>query len=218
MFPPAKVMFIICSMLLWWTLDSVQLPMGVGRIFFRGANCFFSKFFQRGGKSGEIWLFPLEIKKTFFAEIFKIQGRPWPPIPTPMPLPLVIKRKVLKEALQWSGERKCKVTSIKPNWPANWTYNAITSLLLNDTFIGRTTDLEKTVNMNRLLIWLPVTTIADAFLHKGNVWAHDQLSTLWRNTRKQQTSQESNPCIRPKFPKSPSFIEFTLIMLHYAWT
>jgi len=51
---PATIMFVTNSMLLWWTLDSV-------------------------------------------------------------PLPLVIKPKVAKEALQWSGERKCKVTSIKPN-------------------------------------------------------------------------------------------------------
>jgi len=32
-----------------------------------------------------------------------------------VPLSLVIKPKVIKEALQWIGERKCKVTSIKPN-------------------------------------------------------------------------------------------------------
>jgi len=50
---PAAVMFMTNSMLLWWTLDSVLLP-------------------------------------------------------------LVIKPEVVKEALQWSGERKCKVTSIKP--------------------------------------------------------------------------------------------------------
>jgi len=54
MCPQAKVMFIINSMLLWWTLDSV-------------------------------------------------------------PLPVVTKPKVAKEALQWSGECKCKVTSIKLN-------------------------------------------------------------------------------------------------------
>jgi len=59
-----------------------------------------------------------------------------------VPLPcLVLKPKVVKEALQWSGERKCYVTSIKPNW----TYNAIISLMLNDTFVRRRTDLEKTV-------------------------------------------------------------------------
>jgi len=74
---------------------------------------------------------------------------------------------VLKEVLQWSGERKCKVTSIKPHWQANWTYNATTSLSLNDTFLRGTTYLEKTVNMNWLLILLSVTTIADAFLHKA---------------------------------------------------
>jgi len=52
MCPPATVMLMSKSMLLWWKLDSV-------------------------------------------------------------PLPLVIKPKVLKEALQWSGKFKCKVTSIK---------------------------------------------------------------------------------------------------------
>jgi len=30
-------------------------------------------------------------------------------------LPIVIKSKVVKEALQWSGERKCKGTPVKPN-------------------------------------------------------------------------------------------------------
>jgi len=30
-------------------------------------------------------------------------------------LPIVIKSKVVTEALQWSGEPKCKVTSIKLN-------------------------------------------------------------------------------------------------------
>jgi len=37
---------------------------------------------------------------------------------------------------------------------------------------------KKTVNMNFLLTSLSETTIADAFLYKGNVWAHDQLSAL----------------------------------------
>ena len=139
--PPATVMFVTNSMLLWWTLDSV-------------------------------------------------------------PLPLVIKSKVVTEVLKWSGERRCRVTSIKSNWQANWTCNAITSLLLNGTFNRRATDLEKTANMNWLLISLSVTTIADTFLHKGKVWAHDQLSASWRNTLEKQTSQESSPCIRPKFPKA----------------
>jgi len=43
----------------------------------------------------------------------------------------------------------------------------MTLLLLNGTFIQRTNDLEKTANMNWLLISLSVTTIADAFWHKG---------------------------------------------------
>jgi len=37
-------------------------------------------------------------------------------------LPIVIKQKVAAEALQWSGERKCKGRPVKPNWKANWTY------------------------------------------------------------------------------------------------
>jgi len=73
---PATVMFMTNTMLLWWTLDSVLLP-------------------------------------------------------------LVVEPKVVKEVLQWSGERKCKVTSIKPKWQAKWTYNATTSLLLNGTFVRR---------------------------------------------------------------------------------
>jgi len=32
--------------------------------------------------------------------------------------------------------------------------------------------------MNRLLISLSIATIGDAFLHKGNDWAHYQLFTL----------------------------------------
>jgi len=32
-----------------------------------------------------------------------------------VPLPLLIKPKVVTEDLQWCGERKCKVTSVKPN-------------------------------------------------------------------------------------------------------
>jgi len=57
--------------------------VGVGRIFPRGgALGDFSKIFPGGAKSGEIYFFPLEIKKTtFFAEIFKIQGRKATPVP-----------------------------------------------------------------------------------------------------------------------------------------
>jgi len=117
-------------------------------------------------------------------------------------LPIVIKPKVITEALQWSSESKCKVTPVKQNWQAIWIYNAITSLLLNDTFFRRTTDLEKTVNINFLLISLSVITIADAFLHKCNVWTHDQLSALWCNTRKKQTSQNSNHASAQSCPKA----------------
>ena len=137
----ATVMFTANSMLLWWTLDSVLLP-------------------------------------------------------------LVIEPKAVKEALQWGGERKCKVTSIKPNWQTNWTYNAVTSLLLNDTFVRRTTDSEKTVKMNFLLMSLAVTTIADAFVHKGTVWAHDQLSALWRNTWKNRLHKRTSHASGQSSPKA----------------
>ena len=140
--------------------------------------------------------------RTWGAKIASCPGRHLTSL-RPWPLLLVIKPKVLKEALQWSGERKCKATSIKPNWQANWTYNAIISHLLNDTFLRKTTDLEKTVNINWLLIQLSVITIyRRRFLAKRQAWAYDQLSALWRNTGKMQTSQESNTCICPKFPKA----------------
>jgi len=39
--------------------------MGVGRIFSRwGTRGFFQNFSRNGAKSGEIWFFPLETKKT----------------------------------------------------------------------------------------------------------------------------------------------------------
>ena len=76
-----------------------------------------------------------------------------------------------------SGKRKCEVTSTKPNWQANWTYNAITSLLLNGTFIVRMADMEKTSNKNWLPFSLSLTTSADTFLFKGNDSAPDQL--MW---------------------------------------
>ena len=50
-----------------------------------------------------------------------------------------------------------------------------------------------------------ITTSAGAFLFKSDVWAHDHLLASWRNTQKEQTSQESNLCIFPKFPQSPIF-------------
>jgi len=156
-----------------------------------------------GGQSVWFWritLFYLEkrlskYKMTIFSKKLGVYGPFAPPA-----APIVIKPKFVTETLQWSGERKCKVVSIKPNLQANWTCNAITSLLLNGAFVRRTTDLEKTVNINWLLIWLSVTTIADA--HKGNVWAHDQPSALWHNTQKKQTSQRATHASAKVSPKS----------------
>jgi len=49
----------------------MEMLMGVGSIFFRGANSGFlgvaKGFFQRGVKSGEISLYPLEAKRNVFA-------------------------------------------------------------------------------------------------------------------------------------------------------
>ena len=65
-----------------------------------------------------------------------------------------------------ASSSRCKVTSIKPNWQANLTYNAITSLLLNGSFVRRITDLEKTAKINYLLFSLTVTISADTFLYQ----------------------------------------------------
>jgi len=46
-----------------------------------GSKGFSQNFFQGGAKSGEIRFLPLEIKKTFFANNFKFQGRQGPPAP-----------------------------------------------------------------------------------------------------------------------------------------
>ena len=83
-------------------------------------------------------------------------------------LPIAIKPKIVKEALQWRSERQRNVTSVKPNWQAIWTYSVITSLLLNGTVVRITSDLEKTANMNWLPFLLSVITSVDAFLYKGS--------------------------------------------------
>ena len=64
-------------------------------------------------------------------------------------------------------------------------------------------DVEKAANIN----WLTFLTFgnhsADAFLYKDKVWAHDQLYSVWRNTRKKHASLVSKLYIRPKYPKNP---------------
>jgi len=54
--------------------------------------------------------------------------------------------------------------------------------------------------MNLILIWLSVTTIADAFLHKCNVCTHDQLSALWRNARKTRLPKKATYASAQSFP------------------
>jgi len=70
-------------------MDNARYANGHGRRkeFFQGGGQqgIFPKVFPWGAKSGEIWFLPLEIEKTtLFANNFKIQGRPMPPLPTPM--------------------------------------------------------------------------------------------------------------------------------------
>jgi len=59
--------------------------MGVGRIFSKGALRDFSKIFLGKGNSGKICFSHSKLrKKSFFANIFKIQGLPLPSFQTPI--------------------------------------------------------------------------------------------------------------------------------------
>ena len=127
-----------------------------------------------------------------------------------VPPPLVIKPKVVKEAVQWRSERRVQMQSyVNQNemtselW--SWTYKAMASLLLNGTFVGRTTDLEKTVNMNWLPFSLSVTTSIDAFLYEGNVWAHVNFS-LYHAIHENPDFTREQPMHPPKIPQKPNFI------------
>ena len=148
-------------------------------------------------------------------------GLPCPPLPTPMPLRLVIKRKVVKEALQWSGEHKCKVTSIKPNWQANWklTSELKTDKRTHSCWTALSFEEQLTwwkLHMNWLLSSLSVTTIVDAFLHKDNVCAHDQLIPFMTQYTKKADFTREQPIHPPKVLQKPKCIYISYS--HYAWT
>jgi len=64
-----------------------------------------------------------------------------------VPPSYAIKRKDAKKPLQWSGERKCKVAPIKPNWQANWT---LMQLLRS---CRTTLSFEEQLNWRKLLTW-----------------------------------------------------------------
>ena len=121
-------------------------------------------------------------------------------------LPLVIKPKVERRkgssAMEILAASSCAKLrrSNRSDKEMNLQCNYFESLLLNDTFVRRTTDLEKTANMNWLPFSLWVTTCADALLFKGYVWAHDQLFALWRNTRKERDFTREQPMHPPKAP------------------
>ena len=125
----------------------------------------------------------------------------------------LIKPKVVKEARQRRPELRTQVQSYVNQTELTSKLNLqYSSPLLHGSFIQRTTDLEKTANMNWFYS-LSLTTSADTFLYKGNVWAHDKLSPSWRNTWKKQTSQESNPWIRPNYQN----ISFIIILEALTW-
>jgi len=151
--PPAAIMFITNCILLWWSLDSVLLP-------------------------------------------------------------LVLMPKVVTEALQWGGERKCKVTSTKPNWQANWNYNGITALLLNDTFVWRRTDLQKTVQtwtdcLSRFRYPQSQTRINVTSVHMINYPLYDAMHEKPDFPREQ-------PMYPPKVHRTV-VTTFSLIMHHLAF-
>ena len=120
-------------------------------------------------------------------------------------LPIVIKPKVVTEALQWSGECKCKVMPVKPNWQAN----EHTMQLLRScwTILWRTNDLEKTVNMNFLLISLSVTTVADAFLHIKVTSGRMINYPLYDAIHKKTDCTREQPMHPPNISQKPKFIE-----------
>ena len=145
MYPTATVMFMTNSMLLWWTSDSV-------------------------------------------------------------PLPLIKKPTVVNETLQRSGERKCKVTSIKPNWQANWTYNAITAL-----------SLEQQLTWRKLLTWTDclshfrcpqLQTRSGIKVKSGRTINYPLYDAVHGKSRPQE-----QPIHPPKVPPKP---KFTLEFTHYA--
>jgi len=55
--------------------------------------------------------------------------------------------------------------------------------LLKGSFVLRTTDFEKTANMDILLFSFSLTTGADAFLYEGNVGAHDPIRFMTKYTK-----------------------------------
>jgi len=89
-------------------------------------------------------------------------------------LPLVIKAKVVKEAFPMeicaARQEQSYVNQTELTSEFNLQCNYSKSLSLNDTFVRRTTDLEKTANMIWLSFSLSLTTSADTFLY-GNAGA-----------------------------------------------
>jgi len=56
-----------------------------------------------------------------------------------------------------------------------------------------------------LLISLLVTTISEAFLHKGNVWAHDQLSVYEATHEKSRLHKRATHSPALNSPKAKAY-------------
>jgi len=123
----------------------------------------------------------------------------------PYYLPLVIKPKVVKgsSAMEiWAARASAELCqSRRTDRSIVLAMRLLNSCWMVLSFKERLTWRNPTDNSSRF--WLFVTASAAAFLYEGNVWAYDQLSLLFCNTRKNKTSQESKPCICPIFLKSP---------------
>jgi len=107
-----------------------------------------------------------------------------------------------------SGECKCKVASIKPNWQANWTCKAVTSFLLKRHFRSKSNWLGENCQ-HELITFITCGNYKRRRVF-GRVWMHDQLSALWRNTWKELdfTRKES----------AESYLQINFIGILNAWT
>jgi len=71
-------------------INNLPSTMGVGKIFSRGA---LGDFSRGGAKSGEIWFFPLETRKTTFLLKISKSRRAWPPFRHPCLTPKISVRR-----------------------------------------------------------------------------------------------------------------------------
>jgi len=96
-------------------------------------------------------------------------------------------------AMEWRAQVQSYVSK-RTELPMQLLHSCWTALSFEEQLTWRK------LHMNWLLISLSVTTNADAFLHKGNVWAHDQLSLyVATNIPKRATHASALSFPKPKF-------------------